>query len=817
MAILYRSNPMPTGGALFVTNPKKPSVRVNRNQFAKFIAGEEGEPSKWRQYNSKKFMRTKAYGDLRRKHLKKYMAKKNRTQRITQQRISRATAKAAFSGEGKTEAKANAVKELRKKPLNLTKAEASQIFEKYYQPPKTIKRKRNTSSSKTTTVSRGNPMTKTARRAAAAKRAKSLIRSKRLISFAKFRGLYKGCGHSVKAVSRMYKKYKKEVLQGKAGYAPGLGRLTKKRKATKKRKSTTKRRSSSKKRTSKSRKSSKKLSAYQRFVKSQAGKGLSMKQIAAKWRSKGHTHKHKKSAKKKHSHKHSHRKTTKSHAHKHKKAAKRGSSFGQLGITLRRLGYTRPLSSKTLDTVTKRRAKIKALRAKGATMKKYEGVKRAKSRSASKRKGSGKTSLYSYWLRESKAMRGGSRSGWAHGYAKNDYKKYKSEMEGLMKKGKTKLQAVRAVLKKHKGYSVADKRYKKHSQARRSGKRTAGFFLANPSEILKSGLFQPVIGLMDLTEGVIGNIPIVGNSVAPFTKPILLGAGMGALSYYAMKKFGPELEKVPYAGKILEKGAYTVGGGALALICMIGSKMGILNPENASLVASAAVLTGAAIDVHDHLLGSSSYPVVIPESYSERGIAVQQISQQEDEEAEVIVEQMQQQGQQGQQGQQSDEGLGAIHLGAINLGAVHLGALNLGAVHLGHAAHAPADFSVKEGQALVNGPQAFAQVAGKPGAEGKRWGWLIKMVGFDNAQELAKLPPKKRLLIIQKLKRNAQVYASGLLAHSHSAPAPSFAPPQLPLNNGLEDASLPIAGAANCPGGVEGLGYGALMLAGSGY
>ena len=61
-------------------------------------------------------------------------------------------------------------------------------------------------------------------------------------------------------------------------------------------------------------------------------------------------------------------------------AGKKPSAFAQAGITLRRLGYTGKLTIKSLDSLAKRKKKIKSLRAKGRTMKAYEGVARANPR-----------------------------------------------------------------------------------------------------------------------------------------------------------------------------------------------------------------------------------------------------------------------------------------------------------------------------------------------------------------------------------------------------------------------------------------------------
>jgi hypothetical protein len=61
-------------------------------------------------------------------------------------------------------------------------------------------------------------------------------------------------------------------------------------------------------------------------------------------------------------------------------SGKKPSAFAEAGESLRRLGYTGKLGIKSLDSLAKRKKKIKALRAKGRTMKAYEGVARANPR-----------------------------------------------------------------------------------------------------------------------------------------------------------------------------------------------------------------------------------------------------------------------------------------------------------------------------------------------------------------------------------------------------------------------------------------------------
>ena len=823
MAILYRSNPMPTKGALFVDNPRhggKPSIRVNRRQFAKYVAEKRGEPSSWRKYDGARFKRSAEYRDvIRPKYLPGYMKTQKRTDRIAQQRISRATTISAWDGTGKTGAKKKAIAELRKSPLNMSTTDARKLFDRLYQSPKQLMKgkKRNSSSRTNSTVSRGNPMTKSKRRQAAAKKVKTLIRSKKLLSFAKFRSLYKGCGHSVKAVSRMYKKYKGEVVKGKGGYAPGLGRITparKKRKTTAKRKPA-KRRASAKRTSSKKRKSSrKKLSAYQRFIKSQAGKGYSMAKMADLWRKKKsgsvtHKHKHKHAGRKKHaSHKHAHRKQTKRHLHRHKAGSWRAFTKKHAGK-----GYSM---------------------AKMADMYRKSGGSAKKRRASSKRKASKRSlSLYQYWLRESKAMRGGSTSPYANRLAKADYSKYKGEMDAMMsEKGKTKLQAVKAILTKYKGYGKGDKRFTRGWSG--TGKKGAEFFVMNPAAAI-GGILNMPLNLVESTSSMISGLgdtveglgipfvsPIAGSAirvVAPYAPTLGLLAGGMALNYWGGKYIGPELHKVPYLGPHLETFGRTAIGITEAAIAYGAYKMDLLDRKNMMAASGGLIVGGMLLDAMEHYYG------------------IQYVADSGEAQAEVIVEELQ------ATAEETGGDLSGIHLGALAYGDAYgdggayvigqnsqaLGALEVGfaAVHLGHAAHCPADFSVAEGQALVEGPASFKALADQPGGEGKRWGWLVKMLGFKNSQKVAQLPPKTRLAVINKLKQNAQKYAAFLMDSPHLRGPKSRRPQRAPVRRkmrqraapkgALETASLPLSGSYNAVGAVEGLGYGALMLAGNSY
>jgi hypothetical protein len=40
-------------------------------------------------------------------------------------------------------------------------------------------------------------------------------------------------------------------------------------------------------------------------------------------------------------------------------------------------------------------------------------------------------------------------------------------------------------------------------------------------------------------------------------------------------------------------------------------------------------------------------------------------------------------------------------------------------------------------------------------AKGHRWGWMMKMIGFDNMKKVAAMPPEQRLALIDELRQTA--------------------------------------------------------------
>jgi hypothetical protein len=129
------------------------------------------------------------------------------------------------------------------------------------------------------------------------------------------------------------------------------------------------------------------------------------------------------------------------------------------------------------------------------------------------------------------------------------------------------------------------------------------------------------------------------------------------------------------------------------------------------------------------------------------------------------------------------------------------------------------DFDDEEGQAFMQGPRAFFARFGRParvasrarsaysrhaGKPGHRWAWLVKLVGFDKAAEIASLSPDRRLSVIAALKAQALRSLPALMAQQNTGTTTGS-----PYTVGMD--------AAGAQGASGSMGYGAIVYAGAGY
>ncbi len=158
---------------------------------------------------------------------------------------------------------------------------------------------------------------------------------------------------------------------------------------------------------------------------------------------------------------------------------------------------------------------------------------------------------------------------------------------------------------------------------------------------------------------------------------------------------------------------------------------------------------------------------------------------------------------------------------AYQLGAIS-GGDDYGQASLGDAFYSGADFDANEGQAMLQGRDSFLRKFGSAphridqhggraggashlaGRAGHRWGWLVKMIGWQNAEKIAALPPKQRVRVLKGLRENALATFKQLTQQDVAA---TLAPDEF--------AAIPTAGGAD---GVHGAhsSYGSTIFGGQG-
>ena len=250
-------------------------------------------------------------------------------------------------------------------------------------------------------------------------------------------------------------------------------------------------------------------------------------------------------------------------------------------------------------------------------------------------------------------------------------------------------------------------------------------------------------------------VPVVGTVASQYVAPLVMGAAVGAVHYGALKMLG----MVPMVSDYVEKVRpvqFTLTGVAAATALRfipIGSK------EIRDQLAVGALLSGAALDVYRFLTAKVGDLGELDEDFD----GLYEL----DEDFDGLYE----------DGYIEAGGLyedGYIETG--DGGAYDVLPLAQGTADSGYSGAAmvdayasPNDLSMDEGEAALAGPgQWYARFGPPPGAPyrtggyssmvgqpGHRFGWLIRLVGFDRFRKIAALPPARRLALIANLKQQA--------------------------------------------------------------
>lgn len=304
-------------------------------------------------------------------------------------------------------------------------------------------------------------------------------------------------------------------------------------------------------------------------------------------------------------------------------------------------------------------------------------------------------------------------------------------------------------------------------------------------------------------ENVVGKAPVVGSVAKQYVAPLLMGAIVGGVHYGAMFT----LSKIPGAAGVVEKVnpvKYTLTGvvAATALrFIPVGSQ------QIRDQIAVGALLAGSAIDVYRFLTAK----------VSDLGDA--------DEDDDFETAGLYEDGFIEAGGLYEDGFIEAGDGGMYDVVPFDSGAADLsysGASNV-DAAHSPPDLSVEEGQAAVAGKQAWvgrfgpapavSAMPGYPsplvGRPGHRFGWLIRLVGFERFQKIAALPPEKRVALIAKLQQQAIQSVDG-----YSGVALTTDMSGVALTSDLSGVALTTPGSSYAGLGMD---LGAMMHAGSAF
>jgi hypothetical protein len=260
---------------------------------------------------------------------------------------------------------------------------------------------------------------------------------------------------------------------------------------------------------------------------------------------------------------------------------------------------------------------------------------------------------------------------------------------------------------------------------------------------------------------------------------------MGAMvgSYLGREEQGYDL------GVRAQKFGYSIGGALVATALQIGRRAApqMFPAATVNVLSTAALMVGPAVDLIDYMRGGDSSEASMDEEFS--GLAYEG----------------------GQLNGLAYEGgqLNGAHLnGMHSLNEAYMRA------PFEDAAYSGPDFHAAEGQAFMHGPAAYMSKFGLPamragrrsgmspmaGKAGHRWAWLVRLIGFDRAAQLASMPADKRVRVIAKMRHEAKLLVDRTSAYSGLA----YEGGQL---NGLAYKGGALNGLAYEGGQLNGLAY----------
>jgi len=264
----------------------------------------------------------------------------------------------------------------------------------------------------------------------------------------------------------------------------------------------------------------------------------------------------------------------------------------------------------------------------------------------------------------------------------------------------------------------------------------------------------------------VGKFPAIGTTAQKFVAPLAFGAAAGVVHYGGVKLLQ---RYAPQYARFISPVAGSVAGSFVAALLLMGNKIPGLkkvSAETRQQVAAAALVVGGGLDAYRALsrnmgdlgdLGDLGAEVPL---YDFSGIGVDM----------------------GAIGVDLGDG-GAFDVVPLpqNMGSPALltgGMIDYSGAHMGDAMSSPADLSIEEGEAALAGPASWHSRFGQPpvirtshgghspyaGRPGHRFGWLIKLIGFDRFRQIAALPPGQRVAFIAQMKQQSIALADTRIA-----------------------------------------------------
>ena len=391
-----------------------------------------------------------------------------------------------------------------------------------------------------------------------------------------------------------------------------------------------------------------------------------------------------------------------------------------------------------------------------------------------------------------------------------------------------------------KKYGVTEGLREYKSKYKLRGKRTRKL-RRNPAFMGGDSVAGYALSLFNDAEKLVSDVPIVKHA-APIVNIALLGSTAGLIHYQVNKHFGAQLanmySQVPFVGQYLLQ-APSLSNGAAVWIGLKGISMAqsrflpntpqLVDEQSADIIGAAAALTGAAIDAVAYFQGGGAVPLLSKLPF---------IGQYFGDGGQWFLDR-------NMGAVHMNPGMGAVHMNPGHYGAVHMNpsvfrqGLGTGAAFNGplvgdkaDACHCPRDLApIELKAAIANRMHSFAQLpkqkvhkTGKASAAagklGHRWNWLRKMIGDNNFSKLAKLPPAKRQQVIQLMKEKADprmahnkpMGAIGMGAYS-AIELGALAQSGVHDTSDISGLVSPLSGAANAASAVG--GFGGLLYAGS--